>query len=150
MLIFCTLTTRGLAKCSMLELDELKNSDGKRCSTQKQHKFIYFLYAWLSSYFRTDQTIKFFLSVKKGQIWVFNCFVYSSIQFFKARTCVHGLSGHERTIQGTESLLHTTANSSRDGQKNPKESGSDIKRHTYTTLALHISFTSGRIDLAES
>ena len=63
---------------------------------------------------------------------------------------MHGLSSHERTIQCTESLLHTRANSSRDGQKSPKESSSDIKRHTYTAIALHISFTSGRIDLAES
>ena len=55
-----------------------------------------------------------------------------------------------RTIQCTQSLLHTTANSSHNGQKSPKESGSDIKRHTYTTLALQISCTSSRIDLAVS
>ena len=47
-------------------------------------------------------------------------------------------------------IMHTTANSRCDGQKSPIESGSDIKRHTYTKLALHVSCTAGRIDLAVS
>ena len=85
-----------------------------------------------------------FLSVKKCQNF-FNCSVYSSIQCSE----VWSEQPHEKNPMYTI-IMHTTANSRCDGQKSPKESGSDIKRHTYTKLALHVSCTSGRIDLAVS